>query len=61
MGLQAQHAPDFVLKTNETGAYLSLLLPTTKFSVLADENDFTGVNFALKNLLADFESVSGTK
>ena len=60
MGLQAQHAPDFVLKTNETGAF-ELVAPATKFSVLADENDFTGVNFALKNLLTDFERVSGTK
>ena len=60
MGLQAQNAPDFVLKTNETGAF-ELVVPTTNFSILADKNDFAGVNFALKNLLSDFESVSNTK
>lgn len=60
MGIQAQHALDFVLKTNETSAF-ELVAPATNLSVLADENDFAGVNYALKNLLADFESVSGTK
>ncbi|MGB4413549.1 MAG: glycosyl hydrolase 115 family protein [Paludibacter sp.] len=60
MGLQAQNAPDFVLRTNETGAF-ELVVHAGKFAVLTDINDFSGVNFALKNLFSDFESVSDTK
>jgi len=60
MGLQAQCAPDFVLRTNETGTF-ELVDHTSKFTVLADVNDFAGVNLALQNLLSDFEKVTGTK
>ncbi len=60
IGLQAKNAPDFILRTNETGTF-KLVDHTSKFTVLADVNDFAGVNLAIQNLLSDFEKVTGTK